>query len=525
MCATVLFSCKAEKSIESKEPDTKKVSEKKSAEKAPAKSDKRRAKKMNLVRRPAVAGAFYPSSPREINSMISEYFDDATVEDVDKKLLGLVVPHAGYVYSGPVAAYSYKAIKHPENIETVVILGPSHRAPFQGISVFPGGVYQTPLGDLEIDEEIAAELLSSDDKIKYVEQAHTYEHSLEVQLPFIQTVFDKVKIVTAVFGSPDREADEQFIDTIVKIAKKKKILIVASSDFSHYYDYKTAQKMDDSGIKSILKMSDKELMQKNYRKESELCGIYPVQTLIRIMNKLNGTDARLLRYANSGDVPVGSKAQVVGYAAIAFYESDDPKAEAEVEETKQEEAKGEGLNSDEKKQLLKIAKDTINQHVLYNKRLKVSDITNPKLLVKSGAFVTINKGGDLRGCIGNFVSRQPLYETVIDMAISAASRDPRFSPVKKGELDDLELEISVLSPLRKITDVNEIEVGKHGIYIIKGRNRGVLLPQVATEYGWDRLTFLEQTCRKAGLDMDAWKEGADILIFDAEVFSEEELHH
>lgn len=487
----------------------------------PKSEDKKGGSKMNLIRNPAVAGAFYPASPNEIKKMISEFFSKAIVPEENKKLLGLVVPHAGYIYSGGVAAYSYKTIKNPDEIETIILLGPSHRVPFKGISVFPGGIYRTPLGDLEIDESAAEELGGANPNIAYIETTHAVEHSLEVQLPFIQMIFKNVKIVPVIFGAPDKEAEERFIDKAVEISKNKKVLFIASSDFSHYYDYETARKMDYSGINSILTMSYNELMNKDSKKEAELCGIYPVLTLIKIMNKIGGTSTKLLHYANSGDV-TGDKSQVVGYAAIAFYESGAPSSKKEAKNKEKNKAEVE-LNSEEKKKLLEIAKDTINEYVKNKKRLKLENITNPKLSMKSGAFVTIKEHGDLRGCIGNFVSDKPLYETIIDMAISAASQDPRFPPVTKGELDKLELEISVLTPLRKISDINEIEVGKHGIYIVKGFSRGVLLPQVATEYGWDRKTFLEQTCRKAGLPKDAWEKGAEIYIFSAQVFSLEDL--
>ncbi len=509
--------------------ETKPVAEvAKPAAKAAPKA-KEEAKKMNLVRMPAVAGAFYPGDPGTIKRMLTDYFAKAKVPESKGKLMGLVVPHAGYIYSGGVAAYSYKAITNPDEIETVILLGPSHRAAFNGISVFPGGVYQTPLGDLEIDEEIAGRLIGAASGIGYVEEAHLYEHSLEVQLPFIQTIFKDVKIVTAVLGFPDPDADKKFVDEIVRITKEKNVLIVASSDFSHYHDYKTAMRMDNSAIESIIRMSTSELLQKNESGESELCGINPVKILLNIMNKLGADKAQFLHYANSGDVPAGDKTKVVGYAAIAFYDTDAAKRKkpgddegADTGASKAEPGDDE-LSRDDKRKLLSIARDTINEYVRNKKRLEVDDITEPKLLVKNGAFVTIKMNGALRGCIGNFVSQSPLYETIIEMAVSAATKDPRFPPVSVSELDQLELEISVLSPLREISDINEIQVGKHGIYITKGFFRGVLLPQVATEYGWDRITFLEQTCRKAGLGKDEWKDGATIFIYSAQVFSMDDL--
>lgn len=179
------------------------------------------------------------------------------------------------------------------------------------------------------------------------------------------------------------------------------------------------------------------------------------------------------------------------------------------------------MNEQERKQLLQLARETIVA-VVNRQPLPQTDNPAPAFLVQSGCFVTIKRQGQLRGCIGNFVSERPLWETVREMAVSAATRDPRFRPMQQGELADFDLEISVLSPLHEIKSVDEIQVGQHGLYIIKGSSHGVLLPQVATEYGWDRETFLCQTCRKAGLPADAWQQpDCRILSFSAEVFGDE----
>jgi AmmeMemoRadiSam system protein A len=177
------------------------------------------------------------------------------------------------------------------------------------------------------------------------------------------------------------------------------------------------------------------------------------------------------------------------------------------------------LTNKEQKELLRIARESIIAHVSGGTPPAVES-TLPGLSVKSGCFVTIKKQGQLRGCIGNFVSDSPLYQLIQEMSISSATRDPRFYPMKTPDLDEFKLDISVLSPLKKISEVEEIVVGKHGIYIVKNSNRGVLLPQVATEYGWDRQTFLKHTCLKAGLPENAWQKECEIYIFTAQVFGE-----
>ncbi|MDY0301314.1 MAG: AmmeMemoRadiSam system protein A [Trichlorobacter sp.] len=177
------------------------------------------------------------------------------------------------------------------------------------------------------------------------------------------------------------------------------------------------------------------------------------------------------------------------------------------------------MNTEEQQQLLQLARETI---IACTKKLPLPVLSEPSktLCVKAGCFVTIKRNGQLRGCIGSFVSDLPLWETVREMAVSAATRDPRFTVMQEEELSDFGLEVSVLSPLRDISSIDEIEVGKHGIYLIKGGAQGVLLPQVATEFGWDRDTFLRQTCRKAGLPEDAWQHNCRILIFTADIFGD-----
>lgn len=182
------------------------------------------------------------------------------------------------------------------------------------------------------------------------------------------------------------------------------------------------------------------------------------------------------------------------------------------------------LTDAQKIKLLEIAKESLENYVKNGKRLTFSS-NDPELNQNRGAFVSLTKNGELRGCIGRVVADTPLYQVISDMAIEAATGDPRFYPVKPEELKNIEIEISVLSPIEKINDINIIEAGKHGIIIRKGFHSGLLLPQVATEYDWDRLTFLEQTCQKAGLSKDAWKSGAEIFIFSAQVFSQKSLNN
>jgi len=179
------------------------------------------------------------------------------------------------------------------------------------------------------------------------------------------------------------------------------------------------------------------------------------------------------------------------------------------------------FTKEQKNFLLSLARESI-MAVLQNRQVPKVEVKDPELIKPCGAFVTLHKMGQLRGCIGSLIGEKPLYLTVQEMAVEAAFHDPRFPPVRLEEMEDIEIEISVLSPLQRITNTEQIKVGEHGIYLIKGFNRGVLLPQVATEYGWDRETFLDHTCLKAGLPPGCWRSGAEIYIFSAEIFSERE---
>nr|HID59222.1 AmmeMemoRadiSam system protein A [Desulfobacterales bacterium] len=179
------------------------------------------------------------------------------------------------------------------------------------------------------------------------------------------------------------------------------------------------------------------------------------------------------------------------------------------------------LTLSEKKVLLEVARKAIAARLTW-KKFTVPDNPQGGLLSQRGAFVTLHKKGALRGCIGVFTSDKPLYRTVQEMALAAAFEDPRFAPLTREELDEIDIEISVLSPLKRIDDLKSIEVGKHGLYIVKGLNRGVLLPQVASEHNWDRETFLTQTCYKAGLPGDCWKGDCEVYTFTAQIFGEKD---
>lgn len=452
------------------------------------------------VRKPAVAGMFYPGTKAELSKQVNRFLDNLKYRKVKGKLIALIVPHAGYDYSGQVAAYAYKELEG-KHFKRVILIGASHRMSFDGISVGEFDYYETPLGRVKVDREFINKIVESSKKISFVRQAHGKEHSLEVQLPFLQTVLKKeFKIVPIIFGNASFKNSQILAMSLVKLMDDE-TLIVCSTDWSHYHDYETAKKMDMKGINAVLKndvVSFAEMLEKG---NCEACGAPAVITTMLVAPSVGANKTQLLKYANSGDV-TGDKSRVVGYAAIAYAYESSP------------------LTTKEKEKLLKITRVTLEKH-LSGKDVPELKIDKGVLTERRGAFVTLTKKGRLRGCIGYIKPVKPLAEAVQEMAIAAATRDMRFPPVTRNELQEIEIEISVLSKLQKVENENEIKIGRDGLYIIKGGRSGLLLPQVATEWGWDRKQFLEQVCRKAGLPEDAWKEKDTILYrFSADIFQE-----
>ncbi|MDP3143728.1 MAG: AmmeMemoRadiSam system protein B [Candidatus Omnitrophota bacterium] len=457
------------------------------------------------VKAPNVAGGFYPSNPKELSLMIDGFLNAASVEELSD-IVALVSPHAGYQYSGQVAAYGYKAIKG-KKYSTVIVLAPSHYVGFPGISVWGSGKFRTPLGDIPVDSELVARLIKENPQISFIAEAFLKEHSLEVQLPFLQKALTDFKIVPIVMGQLNFKDCQRFADTLTNtVGDRKDILVVASTDLSHFHPANEAQMLDRQTLNYLSQFDAKLLWENSSKYDPSVCGLAPIISTLLYAQAPGDKNIKILKYAHSGDV-TGDLSSVVGYVSAAIYKSDNPKGANNM------------LTTEQRKKLLEIARQSLETFVKTGKRLDFS--TNDPVLKKvSGAFVTLKEHNDLRGCIGRIVGDLPLYQVIPQMAIEAGTGDPRFHPVKEADLKDLEYEISVLSPLEKITDINRIQVGTHGIIIRKGFNSGLLLPQVATEYGWDRITFLEQTCRKAGLPADAYKSGAEITIFSAEVFSE-----
>jgi hypothetical protein len=469
---------------------------------------------MQEIREPAVSGMFYPDRPEILSRDVKKYLENAKREKIDGEVIALVSPHAGYMYSGQVAAHAYKLIEG-KTFDSIVVLAPSHRVDFKGASLYDRGGYRTPLGVVPIDVEGSKRMMEKWKGIRYLPEAHGQEHSLEVQIPFLQVVLKSFKLIPIVMEPYwSRETCQSLAQAIADTIRGKNVLLIASTDLSHFHSYEKAVQLDKIVLQHIERFDVEGLNRELKEGRCEACGGGPVITMMLAAKALGATRGKILKYLNSGDV-TGDRSRVVGYAAAVFY-----KAAGGEEKMKGEKKVGIdlGLSGDEKKTLHQIAKAVIENKAI-GKPVPEFKIDSPVLKENRGAFVSLHKKGQLRGCIGYIEGKGPLHKTIEEMAEAAAFRDPRFSPVAEKELSELDIEISVLTPLRKITDIQEIEVGKHGIYIKKGWYSGLLLPQVATEYGWDRKTFLEHTCQKAGLPSSAWKDkDIEIYIFSADIF-------
>ncbi len=472
------------------------------------------------ARHPSMAGSFYPGSRAELTEMVDTLLENAEDNKIDGRPVALISPHAGFVYSGPAAAEAYKILEHFPEIETAVIVGFKHRVDYRGIVVWADGGWKTPLGNVSINEEIAQLLVKSSDQIQHNEVLFGGEHSIETQIPFLQRVRPGIKIVPIQIGMQERDVIDQLSTVLAKILQDREdIILIASTDMTHYKTRSECHKIDSVSAKYIQDIDGRGLWYASQIGKAELCGTGAVSVVLRTARELGANQTKILKLSDSGDFS-GDTTNVVSYLSAVVYRTENDTGESSSStEIKLESERY--LSDHQRGVLMDIARKSIEAH-LNNDSMPQFEISDNLLVSPGAAFVTLNKDKKLRGCIGYTEPVMPLYQTISTCAVKAASADPRFSPLTPQEYEDVQLEISVLTPLKKIRDIEKIEVGKHGLMIQKGINRGLLLPQVATSYNWDRETFLSQTCRKAGLEPDCWQSGnCDIYIFSAEVFTEE----
>ncbi len=491
------------------------------------------------TRGPAVAGAFYPDDPRALREQVNRFLAGLPAPKDRLPLVALLVPHAGYMYSGQVAAYAYNYLKGT-TVDTVVLVGPSHHGYCRGAALSGAARWRTPLGEVPVDTTLVAALLHANSRFNVDDSVHSQEHSLEVQLPFLQIILSDFKICPLVMTDFSGENCRSIGHTLAEQLKGKRAVLIASSDLAHYPAQVDARKVDKAILQAVETLDPEKVLAADRKLMSQgtsqlvctMCGLGPVVAVMVAAKQLGADRAVQLDTANSGDVDPATRGRCVGYAAVAFVRSkplsdkaaERPAPPATSLTASATSAEAEEVNAEQQKQLLILARDTLRKF-LDDQEVKPAELPATGILREPRAvFVTLTEGGQLRGCIGSTVAELPLLHAVQSSAIKAAVQDPRFRPVRTSELKDITIEISVLSPMRLVKNANEITVGKHGVMVKQGQRSGLFLPQVAPEQGWDRETMLNELCEhKAGLPRDAWKTGADLYVFTAQHFNETEL--
>lgn len=469
-----------------------------------------------------VAGSWYPGTKDALLRDLNSYLEKADIADLagyHGPILGLISPHAGYRYSGGVAAHGYKALIG-RKVKRVIVMGPSHYLALRGLAITDATHWETPLGQVPLDAEAAARLKAESSLFSYRDDAFRREHSIDMQIPFIQVVAPNAVIVPIVVGHIGPSEAKEAGKALRKIVDSETV-IVASSDFTHYgpnYGYvpfrdNVADRLADLALQAAKPISSLDVdgfFEHLDRTGDTICGAAPISVLLAALPA--ESEAVPLKFDTSGRM-TGDYTNSVSYFSIAFIEKRSPPKFVGVDIV--DEATQEWL--------LKLSRETLRRH-LEGKPLpdpeKEGRPIPPKAREVYGVFVTLKKHGDLRGCIGSIVGTEPLYKGVIRNTVNAASHDPRFEPMSLSEEPEVEIEISILTPLKEVSSYQDIRLGRDGIVIEKAGRRAVFLPQVAPEQGWDLPTTLTHLSWKAGLDGDAWREGMRFQTFQAQVFHE-----
>ena len=427
---------------------------------------------MPMLRKAVVDGQFYPASATGINAML-----ETLIEKDRKKVdaVGALVPHAGYVYSGAVAGAVFSRL---EEEDSYIIIGPNHTGRGKPFAVMAQGLWQTPLGEVEIDAKLAQAVLKEVSPLEEDSFAHQREHSIEVQLPFLQYIKPDIKLVPIVIAQGDTEDYVKIGKAIAAAVKKtgKKALVLASGDMTHYEPQATAEAQDKKAIEAILKLDTAELTSRYLRDSISMCAYAPVMVMLAAAKELGARQAELVRYRTSGDAS-GDFSSVVGYAGIIV--------------------SGGGKK---RSALVELAWQAVESKVRENKIYRPAKITK-EMEDQAGVFVSLKKKGRLRGCIGTFLPCQDnIAQEIVVNAISAATADPRFPPVSIDELDELKYSVDVLTPPQKIEDTKELDVKKYGVIVETDFKKGLLLPDLE---GVDTVEEqLSIAAQKAGIRSD-----------------------
>lgn len=459
------------------------------------------------VRTAKVAGQFYPEQQAELLDLVTEFIKRQPEDAATKKPRVLIVPHAGYQYSGVVAGNGFRQLSG-HHYDAVVVVGFTHRGRFEGASVDTVSAYETPLGMIPVDQEAVA-ILQTHPGVHHLEAAHeTDEHSLEVQLPFLQGALDRFRLVPILMGNADMEDARRLAEALAHLARLGDYLFVFSTDLSHYHPYAQAEAIDEATINAILTETPQAVHRLFARGDLEACGQGPILTGLFLAADLGYLKRDLLYRANSGDT-AGRPERVVGYAAIAMVER--PRAAHDA------------LSAAAGGALVRGARQALERALQPKPQGPVLAIPTrryPELSKSRGMFVTLRKHGELRGCVGRIVSDQPLARTVFVVAREAAFHDARFAPVRAEELKELHVEVSVLTAPAPLLHMKDLVAGRDGVILQDQGHAGVFLPHVWEETGWTRVEFLEQLAsQKAGLAPEAWQR-AQLFTFQDQVFEE-----
>lgn len=475
-----------------------------------------------MDRSPVAAGRFYSANAETLRNEIEELFleaDKLTNEPREKNenLLALIAPHAGYVYSGSVAASAFAQIRNINPRKKVFLLGSSHHTDFNGASIYNRGNYTTPLGNVKVDTETANEIIDNSEYFNFVGAAHTHEHSLEVLIPFLQYVWgNELEIIPIVLATHSKSTSNKIAEVLQPWFTTDNLFVV-STDLSHYPDYNDAVEVDKATVDAVLSGKPEELLNQISENEKKsipnlatsMCGWTSVLTLMHMAEKTQDVKFHSILYRNSGDAKfIGNSDRVVGYQSIAVYS----------EKSKMDFT----LSESDKETLLQIARNSITNYLSDDRQAPShSENISENLKTPCGAFVSIYVEGELMGCIGNIESHgKALADIVASVAVSAAYYDNRFPEITESLFDKMRIEISVLTPLKKIESLDELELGRHGILIRKGANSGTFLPQVADKTNWTKEEFVGNCSKnKALLGWDGWKD-AYLYTYEAIIIRE-----
>lgn len=478
-----------------------------------------------VVIKSALAGPWYSADAKILKKQFEQIFKKAESKPIEN-VIALILPHAGYQFSGQTAAKALNAANR--QYKRIIVIGPSHRTPmFEILSVPRATHYQTPLGQSPLDVDFINKLLQYS-IFQNISRAHRsqFENAVQIEVPLLQYKFQNFKLVPIMAGQCSQDTIKKAA-AILKPMIDKDTLVIASSDFTHYgqsYGYvpftenvpDKLKQLDMGAFEHIARLDSKAFLDYRDKTEATICGYVPIAILLDMLDK--DTKVELVKYTTSGKL-LADYSNSVSYLSAAFSGKWQSSPEIKPKTTQSK------LTKQEKEKLLALARKTI---VYYLEKKKTPEpkefgITITQAMKQQrAAFVTLKKNSMLRGCIGDILPRQPLYKSVINNAINASANDWRFLPVKISECNDITIEISALTTPKPVSSANDIRIGTDGIILGKDNRSAVFLPQVAPEQGWGLEETLSRLSQKAGLAADAWKQEADFLVFQAEVFGEEE---